>query len=72
MASLTRSVEQTQGLPREVIIWLGVLVVVLLLGVFWLMRPWKPEPIVPVLGHVDGPVPTPPPKSPSPTPSPSP
>lgn len=69
-ASQARSAIQKQGLPRDVILWLGAMVVILLLGVLWLMRSSKPERVVPVLGYVDRPVPTPPPRSPSPSPSP--
>ena len=58
-----------EPLPGDVKALLATLVVVTLFAAGWLLfRPWRPEPITPVLGWVV-PAPTPPPK---PTPAPSP
>ncbi len=63
-------------LPRDVKLLAVGIILVLLSGIGWLFVPWRPKPIVPLLGWSEPtssrPLPTPPPrKSPAPPPSPS-
>ena len=65
-----------RALPRDVKLIAVGLVLVLLAGIGWLFVPWRPKPIVPLLGWSELTPskrrPTPPPrKSPEPPPSPS-
>jgi len=56
-----------RDLPWQVWAWLGVLVLATLFGIYRLIRPGRPDPIVPILGHVDQRPASPPPKT-QPTP----
>jgi len=58
-----------RDVPWAVWAWLGVIVVATLLGIYWALRPGEPNPIVPVLGHIDRGPQSPAPKA-SPTPRP--
>lgn len=56
--------------PRGVWVWVGVIVVTALLGIYWAFRPAEPNRIIPLLGRVDRP-PQPPPSPKAPTPRPN-
>jgi hypothetical protein len=65
-----------RALPRDLKLLAIGLVVVIVGSIAWLFVPWRPKPIVPLLGWSEPtssrPLPTPPPrKSPAPSPSPA-
>ena len=65
-----------RGLPRDLKLLAIGLILVLVGSIAWLFVPWRPKPVVPLLGWSEPlsskPPPTPPPrKSPEPSPSPA-
>lgn len=59
----------SKAMPWDLKVWIGLLILTVLLALGWIvLRPWRPEPIPPILGRVDRPPPSPTAKPVSPAP----